>query len=105
MLSMHAPFETVSKLDCYETYKGAAHRSSMKVSKAADCMPVTPSEPISSLSARMHTAVFTGVSSRSNIRKDGTKVTVRIGEEEGEPRLVITDLLPHLGAAQNVRMS
>lgn len=35
------------------------------------------------------------------IRRDGTKVTVRIGEEEGEPRLVITDLLPHLGAAQN----
>ena len=35
------------------------------------------------------------------ILKDGTKVTVRIGEEEGEPRLVITDLLPHLGAAQN----
>ena len=22
VLSMHAPFETVSKLDCYETYKG-----------------------------------------------------------------------------------
>ena len=35
------------------------------------------------------------------VLKDGTKVTVRIGEEEGEPRLVITDLLPHLGAAQN----
>ncbi len=35
------------------------------------------------------------------ILKDGTSVTVRIGEEEGEPRLVITDLLPHLGAAQN----
>ncbi len=35
------------------------------------------------------------------ILKDGTKVTVRIGEDEGEPRLVITDLLPHLGAAQN----
>ncbi|MCI9121333.1 MAG: aminopeptidase [Oscillibacter sp.] len=35
------------------------------------------------------------------VRKDGTKVTVRMGEEEGEPRLVITDLLPHLGAAQN----
>ena len=35
------------------------------------------------------------------IRKDGTKVPVRIGEEEGDPRLVITDLLPHLGAAQN----
>ena len=33
--------------------------------------------------------------------KDGSRVTVRIGEEEGEPRLVITDLLPHLGAAQN----
>jgi len=33
--------------------------------------------------------------------KDGTKVTVRIGEDEGDPRLVITDLLPHLGAAQN----
>ena len=31
------------------------------------------------------------------ILKDGTRVTVRIGEEEGEPRLVITDLLPHLG--------
>ena len=35
------------------------------------------------------------------ILKDGTRVTVRVGEEEGEPRLVITDLLPHLGAAQN----
>ncbi len=33
--------------------------------------------------------------------KDGSRVTVRIGEEKGEPRLVITDLLPHLGAAQN----
>ena len=33
--------------------------------------------------------------------KDGSRVTVRIGEDEGEPRLVITDLLPHLGAAQN----
>ncbi len=33
--------------------------------------------------------------------KSGENVTVRIGEEEGEPRLVITDLLPHLGAAQN----
>ncbi len=35
------------------------------------------------------------------VLKDGRKVTVRIGEDEGEPRLVITDLLPHLGAAQN----
>ncbi len=34
------------------------------------------------------------------ILKDGTKVTVRVGEEEGEPRLVITDLLPHLGQEQ-----
>ncbi len=34
------------------------------------------------------------------ILKDGTRVTVRIGEEEGEPRLVITDLLPHLGQEQ-----
>ena len=35
------------------------------------------------------------------VLKDGTRVDVRVGEEEGEPRLVITDLLPHLGAAQN----
>ena len=33
--------------------------------------------------------------------KDGSQVTVRAGEDEGDPRLVITDLLPHLGAAQN----
>ncbi len=33
--------------------------------------------------------------------KDGSQVTVRVGEDEGDPRLVITDLLPHLGAAQN----
>ncbi|QNL45309.1 aminopeptidase [Oscillibacter hominis] len=33
--------------------------------------------------------------------KDGSTVTVTIGAEEGEPRLVITDLLPHLGAEQN----
>ena len=31
------------------------------------------------------------------IRKDGAKAAVHIGEEEGEPRLVITDLLPHFG--------
>ncbi|MCX4372042.1 MAG: aminopeptidase [Dysosmobacter sp.] len=35
------------------------------------------------------------------VLKDGSRITVRIGEDEGEPRLVITDLLPHLGAAQN----
>ncbi len=33
--------------------------------------------------------------------KDGSQITVRVGEDEGDPRLVITDLLPHLGAAQN----
>lgn len=33
--------------------------------------------------------------------KNGTSVTVNIGADEGDPRLVITDLLPHLGAAQN----
>ena len=34
----------------------------MKVSKKADCIPVTPMEPTSSLSASMHTAVFSGTS-------------------------------------------
>ena len=29
--------------------------------------------------------------------KDGTTVTVNIGGDEGDPKLVITDLLPHLG--------
>ena len=33
--------------------------------------------------------------------KDGSQITVRVGEDEGDPRLVITDLRPHLGAAQN----
>lgn len=33
--------------------------------------------------------------------KDGTNVSVNIGGEEGDPKLVITDLLPHLGAEQN----
>lgn len=33
--------------------------------------------------------------------KDGALVTVNIGGEEGDPKLVITDLLPHLGAEQN----
>ena len=31
------------------------------------------------------------------IRGDGTAVTVSIGEEEGEPQFIITDLLPHMG--------
>ena len=33
--------------------------------------------------------------------KDGSNVTVNIGGDEGDPKLVITDLLPHLGAEQN----
>ena len=32
--------------------------------------------------------------------KDGTSVAVNIGADAGDPRLVITDLLPHLGAEQ-----
>ena len=32
--------------------------------------------------------------------KDGTPVTVNIGADAGDPRLVITDLLPHLGQEQ-----
>ena len=33
-------------------------------------------------------------------KKDGTTVTVRLGEEDGDPRFVITDLLPHLSQRQ-----
>ena len=33
--------------------------------------------------------------------KDGTSVAVNIGAGAGDPRLVITDLLPHLGAEQS----
>lgn len=33
--------------------------------------------------------------------KDGSSVEVNIGGEENDPKLVITDLLPHLGAEQN----
>lgn len=33
--------------------------------------------------------------------KNGETVPVRIGADEGDPKLVITDLLPHLGAEQN----
>ena len=32
--------------------------------------------------------------------KDGTSVPVNIGADEGDPKLVITDLLPHLGQEQ-----
>lgn len=34
------------------------------------------------------------------VKKDGTKVEIVIGEEESDPVLVITDLLPHLAAEQ-----
>ncbi len=34
------------------------------------------------------------------VKKDGKKVTVRIGEEPGEPVFCITDILPHLGRDQ-----
>ena len=35
------------------------------------------------------------------VRRDGSAVNVAIGADEGDPKLVITDLLPHLGAEQN----
>ena len=34
------------------------------------------------------------------VRKDGTSVTITIGEDEKDPILMITDLLPHLAADQ-----
>ena len=34
------------------------------------------------------------------VLKDGTKVDVRLGEEEGEPQFCVTDLLPHLAGEQ-----
>ncbi|MBR3844653.1 MAG: aminopeptidase [Clostridia bacterium] len=37
------------------------------------------------------------------VRKDGETVQVTIGEKEGDPQFVITDLLPHLGTEQNKR--
>ncbi len=37
------------------------------------------------------------------VKNDGSKVTVKIGEEEGEPKFVISDILPHLGAEQGKR--
>lgn len=36
-------------------------------------------------------------------REDGTSITVRVGEEPGDPVFCITDLLPHLGSEQNGR--
>ncbi len=37
------------------------------------------------------------------IKADGTSVNVNIGEKEGEPKFVVTDLLPHLGREQGKR--
>ena len=34
------------------------------------------------------------------VKKDGTSVTVRIGEDEGDPIFCVTDLLPHLAQEQ-----
>lgn len=36
-------------------------------------------------------------------KNDGTFVDVRLGEEQGEPKFCITDILPHLGAEQMTR--
>ncbi len=37
------------------------------------------------------------------IKKDGESVKINIGEKEGEPKFVITDLLPHLDKEQSKR--
>ena len=37
------------------------------------------------------------------VRRDGTEVEVSLGEKEGEPQFVISDILPHLGAEQSKR--
>ncbi len=37
------------------------------------------------------------------VLRDSSKIEVSIGEEEGEPQFVITDLLPHLGQEQSKR--
>ncbi len=37
------------------------------------------------------------------VKNDGTTVTVRIGEDEGDPVFCVTDLLPHLAADQMKR--
>lgn len=35
------------------------------------------------------------------VRKDGTSVHISVGEKEGDPAFVFTDLLPHLGRERN----
>lgn len=37
------------------------------------------------------------------MRKDGSYVDIKLGEEPGDPVFVVTDLLPHLSAKQNER--
>ena len=37
------------------------------------------------------------------IRADGEKITVNVGEDDGDPKFVITDLLPHLAREQEKR--
>ena len=37
------------------------------------------------------------------VRKDGTELTVNIGESAGDPQFCITDILPHLGKDQSVK--
>ena len=37
------------------------------------------------------------------VKKDGTVVPVRLGEEAGEPQFAVTDLLPHLAKEQSKR--
>ena len=37
------------------------------------------------------------------MRKDGSHVDIKLGEEPGDPVFVVTDLLPHLSAKQNER--
>lgn len=37
------------------------------------------------------------------VRADGEKVEINIGENEGDPQFVVTDLLPHLGREQSKR--
>lgn len=37
------------------------------------------------------------------VRRDGTKIEVSIGEDEGDPQFVVTDLLPHLATEQSKR--
>ena len=34
------------------------------------------------------------------VKKDGETLTVKVGEDDGDPRFVVTDLLPHLAAGQ-----